>query len=153
MFALKPRANAPLLPRVERPFRDLEGIPGLFNRLFSAWPVMDWPLAEMAEWEPRWDTTIEEKDAEYVLRAELPGFEPAEIKVEVTGEMLTIEAEHKEAAEKKEAKAERYDHVKRSFTLPGVEPDKVEATYRNGILTVKVPRKPELVGRRVEVKT
>jgi HSP20 family molecular chaperone IbpA len=45
-------------------------------------------------------------------------------------------------------------HVKRVVTLPaGIEPEKVEAVLRNGILEVRVPRKPEAVGRRIEVKT
>jgi HSP20 family protein len=73
----------------------------------------------------------------------------------VRPEELTIEAEHKEPAKKAEEKTEReYAHVKRVTTLPvGIEPEKAEALYRNGVLEVRIPRKPEAVGRRIEVKT
>jgi HSP20 family protein len=160
MFALKPREKRmPLLPRAAHPFRWMmtEEFPALFNRLFG-----EWPLFEAPEWEPRWEMTIEEKEKEFLVRAEMPGFEVGEVKVEVTGETLTVEAEHKEPAEaeKKEVKPEKeekeervYAHVKRTITLPpGVEFEKAEAVYRNGVLEVHLPRKPEAIGRRVEVK-
>lgn len=101
---------------------------------------------------------MEEKEKEVGVKVEMPGFEPSEIKIEAKGELLTIEAEHKEAAEKPEKKEvaakPAYAHVKRLLTLPAeVELEKVEATYRNGILEIRLPRKPETMGRRIEVKT
>jgi len=152
MFALTPwrkRAVAPL-PGAETPFRwMLEELPPLFNRLFTEWPVM-----ETAEWPYRWSLTTEEKEKEYVVRVEMPGFTPEEVKVEIVGERLVIEAEHKEPAKKPEEKGEAtYAHVKRMVTLPPeVELEKVEATYRNGVLEVHLPRKTEAVGRKIEVK-
>ena len=152
MFALTPRtrrSTAPL-PRAESPFGWVaDEFPALFNRLLAGWPVM-----EMPEGLYRWGVTTEEKEKEVVVRIELPGFEPNELSVEVLPERLTVEAEHKEAAEKAEEKAERaYAHVKRVITLPPeVEPNKAEAVYRNGVLEVRIPRKPETAGRRIEVK-
>jgi len=152
MFALTPwrkRTVAPL-PRAETPFSwMLEELPPLFHRLFTEWPV-----TETAEWPYRWALTTEEKEKEYVVRVEMPGFLPGEVKVEVLGERLVIEAEHKEeVAKKPEEKAETYAHVKRTVTLPPeVELEKVAATYRNGVLEVHLPRKPEVVGRKIEVK-
>jgi len=152
MFALKPwKRTTALLPRAETPFGWMpEEFSTLFNRLFSTWPIMETP-----EWTYPWGVTTEETEKEIVVRVELPGFTPEEVKVELMGEMLTVEAEHKEPAEKKEEKTERrYAHVKRTVSLPpGVELEKVEATYRNGVLEVHVPRKPEAAGRRIEVKT
>jgi len=151
MFALTPwtKRKTGLLPLLETPFgamtKDFEKV---FNRFFGAMPMI-----EMPELEYPWGLTMEEKEKEIVVRLELPGFEPAELKVEVLGERLTVEAEHKEPAEKKETER-TYAHVKRMVTLPtGVEPEKVEATFRNGVLEVHVPRKPEAAGRRIEVKT
>jgi len=125
----------------------------LFNRLLPTWPMM-----ETTEWAYPWGVTTEEKDKEVLVRVELPGFEPQEIQAEVLEDRLTVEAEHKEEAAEKpkegEPNAERaYAHVKRIISLPpGVETDKAEAMYRNGILEVHVPRKPEAMGRRLEVK-
>lgn len=150
MFALKPwRKTSEFLPRAETPFGWMpEEFGTYFNRFFG------WPVAETPEWPYKWGLTMEEKEKEVVVRVELPGFEPKEVKVELRGEMLMVEAEHKEAAEKPEKKETAYAHVKREITLPsGVELEKVEAVYRNGVLEVHVPRKPEEVGRRIEVKT
>jgi len=142
-----------LLPRTETPFGWMpEEFEKLFTRFVPTWPVMEMP-------EYPWGMTMEEKEKEVVVRVELPGFAPEEVKVEVLGELLTVEAEHKEPVEKEEKKEKEkvergYAHVKRMVTLPlEVELEKVEAIYRNGVLEVHLPRKPEVVGRRIEVKT
>lgn len=154
MFALAPWRTRPmaLLPRTETPFGwMMEEFPAVFNRLFAGFPETELP--ELLS--PR--MTMEETEKEMVIRAELPGFEPAEVKVELLGERLSIEAEHKEPepVEKKAVVVERtYAHVRRVITLPPeVEVEKIEATYRNGVLEIHLPRTPEAVGRRIEVKT
>jgi len=155
MFTIAPWRKGSMAPlaRAEYPFGWMsEEFPTLFNRLFSGWPVL-----EMPEWPAGWDVTTEEKENEVVIRTEMPGFEPTELKVEVVGDRLTVEAEHKEPAEKgekAEEKVERaYAHVKRVMTLPPeVEVEKVEAVLRNGVLEVRIPRKPEATARRIEVK-
>jgi len=152
MFGLMPwtkRTMAPL-PRTEGPFRWVpEEFDTLFNRLLTSWPVLETP-----EWPYRWGLTMEEKEKEVVIRVELPGFAKEEIKVEMIGDRLMVEAEHKEPEEKKEKEERAYAHAKRELTLPPeVDTEKAEAIYRNGVLEVHLPRKPEAVGRRLEVKT
>jgi len=153
MFSLIPRRKGMMTPRFETPFTWMpEEFEHLFNRLFTRWP-----LEETAEWPLGWGMTTEEKEKEVVIRFELPGFEPPELKVEITGGVLTVEAEHKEpeGKEKEEKKPERkHMHVKRVLTLPTeVEPEKVVAVYKNGVLEVSLPRKPEMTPHRIEVKT
>jgi len=139
MFALMPR-RAALLPRVEVP----DDFESLFHRL------LDFPIADGTDWPNRWGLTTEENEKEYLLRFELPGFEPAEVKVEVVGDRLNIEAEHRPPEEKTERSLTR---VRRTMVLPDrTNPEAVEATYRNGILEVHVPRVPEASGRKIEVK-
>jgi HSP20 family protein len=93
---------------------------------------------------------MEEREKEFVVRAEVPGFEANELVVNLTGNMLTIRAEHKVAREGKEEVERRFE---RTFTVPtGVIPEKIEALYRNGVLEVHLPRSPEPEGRRIEVK-
>jgi len=150
MFALMPwtRQNS-LLPRFESPFARMpDELGALLDRLLTPWPAMETP-----EWPNSWGLTTEETDKEFVVRCELPGFEPAEVKVEVAGDRLTVEAERQEPAAKPEGRVERA-RARQMLTLPpGIVMDKTEATYRNGVLEVRFPRAPEAVGRRIEVKT
>jgi len=153
MLALTPfLKRTTLLPRTENPLGYVgEELAPLFERFFTRWLPM-----EEAVWPLRYPLTLEEKEKEVVVRVELPGFAPEEVKVETKGEMLTIEAEHKEPAEKAaEAKKEAgYLHVKREIEVPlGIEMEKAEATYRNGVLEVRLPRKPEVLPRKIEVKS
>ena len=123
----------------------------MFDRLMTRWPEIDL----LPEWPAGWGLTTEEMEKEFVMHFELPGFEPDEVKVELTGDRLTVEAEHKEPPGKPEKGEERTERtrVRRMMTIPpGIDQDKVEATYRNGILDVHIPRLPEEVGRRIEVK-
>jgi HSP20 family protein len=145
MFALMPwTRRSALIPRVDI----ADDFDKLINRLVANFPTFE-------EAPERWGLTMEEKDKEFLVRMELPGFEPAEVKVELIGDRLTVEAEHKEPEGKTEDRNGRtYAHAKRTITLPpGVEFEKMEATFRNGVLEVHVPRAPEAVGRRIEVKS
>ena len=143
MFALMPWTRRPaLLPRAD------DDLDNLFNRL------LNFPIMEAPAWPNRWELTTEENEKEFILRFELPGFEPPEVKVEVVGDRLMIEAEHKPPTEKKDGEPSERTYVKRTITLPpGANLEAVEAIYRNGVLEVHVPRAPEALGRRIEVKT
>jgi len=149
MFALTRRSSTAPLARSEFPFGWMsEEFPVLFNRLFAGWP-----LPETSEWPIGWGVAMEEAEKEMIIRFEMPGFEPAELNVEVIGNRLTVEAEHKEPAEKGAKVEQAYAHVKRVMMLPTkIEGEKAEALLRNGVLEVRIPRKPEAVGRRIEVK-
>jgi len=149
MFALMPwNKRMPVaLPESSLGWRP-EEVENLLNRFFNGWPVMETP-----EWPNRWAVTTEEKEKEYLVKVELPGFKPEEVKMELIGDRLTVEAEHTEPAEKPEEKSERI-YAKRVLTLPTeVEAEKVEVFYRNGVLEVHLPRKPETVARKIELKT
>jgi len=158
MFGLMPRRRergGALAPGMFSPFDLLrQEFALLFDRAFGGFPV---PFETPWEFMKPWGFEMEELEKEVVVRAEVPGFEPAEIEVQLTGDRLTIRAEHKEKVEKKEGKVpvERtYGRMERTVTLPaGIMPEKVEARYHNGVLEVHVPRVPEVQPRRFEVKT
>ncbi len=153
MFGVVPRKRErmarELLPWMERPFRLMRReFEPLFNRFLGEWPL---PLTL---WESIWGLETEETEKEYVVRAELPGFDAPELVVEVHGELLTVRAEHKEAKKVEGEEETRFAEFKRTVMLPpGVEKDKVEARYHTGILEIHLPKGPEVVGRRIEVKT
>lgn len=101
---------------------------------------------------------IEDKDEEFVLTAELPGFKKDDIDIRVTDRTLRLEAEH-EGESKTEAEGDfirRERHrtsVARSIPLPeAVEEDDISATYTNGILTIQMPKSdPITQGTTIEV--
>ena len=94
----------------------------------------------------------ETKDA-YVLKASLPGLKPEDITIETMADEVTIRGELKQEAEHKEEdflrKELRYGKMQRSFTLPlAIDPNKVEATFEHGMVTVTLP-KSEIVKPKV----
>ena len=152
MFSLIPRrgrrAERALIPR--EPF---EAFRREFANLFErAFPILPMPF-ETWEMPEGWGLTTEERENEMVVRAELPGFELAELEVTVTGNVLTIRAAHPERPEAKEEERVR-ESIERTMTLPeGLELANVAATYRNGVLEIHFPRVPAAKPHRVEVKT
>ena len=101
---------------------------------------------------------VSEKDGAYVVHAEIPGVKKEDIQVTIEGNQVTIAAEVKKEAEEKDGerllRSERYyGAVYRSFVLP-VELEEVnsEAKYENGILELKLAKKPALAGRKLTIQ-
>jgi HSP20 family protein len=99
-------------------------------------------------------------DDEVVVKATMPGMEPEDIHISITGETLTIEGEIKEEYEagedngiKYHVRERRYGRFCRSLTLPThVDADKASAEVENGILTLTLPRVEETKPRTIAVK-
>ncbi|PWT83064.1 MAG: molecular chaperone [Acidobacteria bacterium] len=131
-----------------------EEMDALFDRFFSRWPApAEWG------WSPSlaWDVNVEDLDKEIVVRAEAPGFEPQDFDIHVSGNMLTIRAEHKQEAEQEKegfrSWERRYGRFQRTIPLSAaVNPNQVTAHYRSGVLEVHLPRTEEAQRRRIEVK-
>ncbi len=91
---------------------------------------------------------IVEKEKEYEITAELPGMDEKNIDVNLSNGMLTIKGEKSQEKEEKKKDyylSERhYGSFQRSFRVPeGVDPDKVDANFKKGVLTVTLPKTPE----------
>jgi HSP20 family molecular chaperone IbpA len=87
-------------------------------------------------------------DKAYEITAELPGMDEKNVEVKFTAGVLTIKGEKTE--EKEETKKDyhlserRYGSFQRSFTVPdGIDADKIDATFKDGVLTVGLPKTPE----------
>jgi len=106
---------------------------------------------------------VTEKDGAYVVHAEIPGVKKDDIQVTIEGNQVTIAAEVKKAWEQKDAEAKNgerllrseryYGAVYRSFVLP-VDLDEAtsEAKYENGVLELKLAKKPTLAGRKLTIQ-
>ena len=91
---------------------------------------------------------IVEKDNAYKVSAELPGIAASDIDVKFSDGMLTISGEKQEEKEEKKKdyflSERRYGSFKRSFRVAeGVDADKIEASFKNGVLTVTLPKTAE----------
>ena len=91
------------------------------------------------------------------VRAELPGIGKEDLDISVTGDMLTIRGEKKSDREEKESNyhlVERsYGSFQRSVSIPSyVKTDKVTAEFKDGVLTVTLPKKEEVKSKSVKVE-
>src|SRR5581483_1272321 len=123
------------------------------NRLFDfSWPSRDSGL--FSGWSPALDV-FDDKD-NLVVKAELPGLKKEEINLSLHDGVLTLSGERKRETEKKEGatfRSERYfGKFQRSVTLPTtVDASKVNATYKDGILTVELPKAEEAKPKQIAV--
>ncbi len=105
-----------------------------------------WPAE--ANWGKAPAVDVAEKDKEYEITAELPGMDQSNVEVKLSNGVLTIKGEKKEEKEEKKKdyymSERRYGSFQRTFQVPdGVDADKVEASFKNGVLTVMLPKTPE----------
>ena len=96
-------------------------------------------------------------DDEVVVKAALPGLKSDDVQISITGDLLSIKGEFKQAEEKKEKsysmREQRFGAFERTFGLPtAVVADKAKAEFENGILTITLPKAEEVKPRQITVK-
>ncbi len=139
------------------PWTGTTGLKQEMDRLFDRFFEPQWGEfpAALGEWVPSLDLS-ETKDA-FVVKVEVPGMDPKDIHVSLQENFLTIKGEKKQ---EKEEKDERYHRVERSYgaftrsvRLPvAVDGSKVDAAFKNGLLTVTLPKTPGAKGTTIPVK-
>lgn len=153
MFGLVPRrkewesAGTNLLPRNEFPLNSLRAsLEEVFDRVVGRWPM----LFETG-WMDGYRADIEETEEMVVVRADAPGFEPEDFDIQVLGNTLKITAKRKMEGKDKIPTVAR--ELERVLTLPeGVDPEKIEAHYRQGVLELRLPKTEKAKARKIEVK-
>jgi HSP20 family protein len=132
------------------PFEDLEEMIERMSRQFEE----SMGGAEIEGLPGRGDNTsidVADRGDEFVVTADLPGYRKADIDVTLRGDQLQIRGEREEASEEGDDEGEegryirkerRHESVSRSVSLPGeVDEESVSAQYRNGVLTVTLPKR------------
>lgn len=99
---------------------------------------------------------VETKD-DVVVKATLPGVKPEDVELTITGDTLSIRGETKEEKETKDEnyirRERRYGSFSRSIQLPaGLQTDKAEASFENGVLTLKLPKSDQVKPKSIKVK-
>ena len=138
------------------PFRDLVATQRDFDRLFreAFSPMFGEGEVSTRTWAPPVD--IYETDENLVLKAELPGIDPNNVEIRVEDNSLYLKGERKF---EKEVKEQNYHRVERSygtftrtFSLPSsISADKVVANYKDGILTLTMPKREEAKPKTIKI--
>ena len=139
-----------------KPWTGLTGLRSEMDRLFERFLEPVWAeMPTLGEWEPKIDVT-ESRDA-VMVKADLPGVDQKDIGVSLEGGVLTIKGERRH---EKEEKDKRYHRVERSYgafcramRLPsGVDAGKTVAEFKDGVLTITLPKAAEAKGTAIPVK-
>lgn len=135
----------------------LEGLRREVDRLFDSFDRSFWPRsghwASMPVSVPAMD--IAEKPYGFEVTTELPGLAEKDVEVKVSDGSLIIRGEKQEETEEKDKnyflQERRFGAFERSFSLPeGVDVDRIEASFRNGVLTVSMPK---MVSEKTQAKS
>ena len=136
------------------PFRGISNLQDQFNRLFNESFRTHTEESALTSWAPAVD--IYETPNELVVKADLPDVNEKDIDVRVENNLLTIHGERKfdkSVSEENFLRVERtYGSFSRSFSLPNtVNAEAIGAEYKNGVLTVTLPKREESKPRQVKV--
>lgn len=131
------------------------------NRLFDSFFNEFAPMKLDTGWSEFYPTVdIKENEKEVKIEAELPGMDEKDIDIRISGNVLTLKGEKKQEREERNGNYYRmersYGSFHREIMLPAeVEEDKAEAFFKKGVLTIRLPKKPEAQSKmkRIEIKT
>lgn len=106
------------------------------------------------EWALAIDVTRD--NGNLIVRADVPGIKPEEVKVEVEDDILTVSGRHEDTKEEKDKdylrRERRYGSFSRAMALPaGVDPKKIKATTRDGVVEVTIPLPKQPEKKKVEI--
>jgi len=138
------------------PFRDFERMRREMDRIWDTFFERGISRGEEEEgWLPSLD--VAETKNEIVVKAEVPGMDPKDIDISLSDGLLTIKGEKKQEREEKEENyhlVERsYGSFARSIRLPKeIQSDKINASYKNGVLKVVLPKSEEAKKKEIKIK-
>lgn len=131
------------------PFTEFADLRSRFDRAFD-----DMMSGHERTWTPTID--VERDDGNLVVRADVPGFKPEDVKIEIEDDVLTLHGEHEERKEEKDKhfvrRERRYGSFSRSMSLPtGVDVKNVNAKTHDGVLEVTIPLPKEAEKKAVTI--
>lgn len=116
-------------------------------------------VAQNPEDEFLWAPSIEmyEKQNDYIIRMEIPGVNPADVDISLSGDTLTVKGERKPSENVQDESYQLcemcYGSFTRSISLPEpVNADKIEATFNNGILDLRIPKASEVKPKQIKIR-
>lgn len=151
MRSMRPwKANENPIQRIKSEIDDL------FNKVFDE-SFTSTPSLIKDSFVPK--CNIEEKRKHYLVEVEIPGVDPQDVEIELEGNTMIIKGERKREVETEDEEnkvhvfEQSYGSFYRSFTLPeNANLDDIDAKNKNGILTIKIPKKKESTRRRITIR-
>ncbi len=128
----------------------------ILDEAFNAWPFQAQEGGSLtSSWLPPCDV-FEDKNAVKIV-AEIPGVAAEDVKISLENNLLSLRGEKKQQAEEKSERVHRYERsygvFERTFSLPTtVDPEKIDAQYTHGVLTVTIPKAERARPREIPVK-
>ena len=131
------------------PFAELGELRSRFDRMFD-----EFADGRERAWTPAVDVVRE--NGNLIVRADIPGIKPEEVKIEVEDDILTVSGEHEESKEEKDQnyvrRERRYGSFSRSMALPpGVEAKNIKAKTHDGVVEVRIPLPKEAKKKTVTI--
>jgi HSP20 family protein len=136
------------------PFQEMESMRSMMDRWFDD----SFGRLGVAQGNQSYNPAVDLVQTEngYEVHANMPGYKPEEIDINVERDVVTLKAQHNEESEKKEAnyiyRERRSGSFYRTFRLPdAVDADKAEAKMENGVLTLSLPRLAQTQTRKIQI--
>ena len=134
--------------------KELEALRREMDRLWEGF-FGERAFEPIEKWSPALDLA-ETKD-NLVVKAELPGIDPKDISIDLSGDVLTVRGEKKQEKEEKEENyhliERRYGSFTRSIRLPvKIDEEKIKASYKNGVLKIVLPKSEEVKKKEIKIK-
>jgi len=142
------------MPQSWGPFRQLTNFQRQFDELFDRFLETKWRPADSPRALPV-ESYIE--GDQLIIRADLPGVDPKDVEITVAGGMLKIAGRREPSREPEKqgrvGQKHPYKRFERTLTLPpDVTPEQIKASYRNGVLELRVPLSTKAGARKVTVR-
>ncbi len=138
------------------PFQEMISLRDAMERLFQesfVLPTLSWGLGTQAAL----PVDIAATENDFIVRASLPGIKPEDMRITIQGDLLTISGETKAEEERKGqqwiVREHRSGAFQRSLRLPApVNADQAEASYENGILTLRLPKTEAAKAKQIKIR-
>jgi len=138
------------------PFENLDrDFRNMLERHFGGWKAADESTAALSTWSPRMD--VYENVEAITVKMDLPGIDQKDLQINLENNVMTVSGERKFEHEDKHGNCQRaecfYGTFSRSFTIPNtVAADQIKANYKDGVLSLTLPKKEESKPKRIDIK-
>lgn len=138
------------------PSRELQTFRTLFDTTFGMPSIWSWPVSNGQELN-NLPLDIYDEGDNLVVEAMVPGVQPDDVDVSLQDDVLSIKAETKRSTETKQSDyylaERRYGMLHRTLRLPAdLDSDRAAASFKNGIMKITIPRKPQSKSKRIKIK-